>query len=385
MSESKVLIPTDPIWVKDSRQLSELCAKWAQQSAIAVDTEFMRTTTFFPKAALFQVGDGEGCYLLDPLLIEDFAAFRSLMANESVTKVMHSCSEDFEVFQTFLDVVPKPLFDTQLAAAFAGCGFSLGYARLVEQMLGIEVAKSETRSDWLQRPLSASQMRYAALDVAYLPVIYGLLVKQLESAGRLQWVRNDCAQLVAAAEQEFDPESYYIKIKSAWKLNRQQLAVLQMLASWRECEARDRNIPRNRLIKERTLWDMARIAPKDIQQLKRLEGMPPRTVSVDGAELLDIIDQASRLPEEFCPQRLPRPLPPESGDLMKALKLEQTETAERLGLAPEVLARKKDFELMVRGALQGEEVYPDSFSGWRMELMGERFASLLQAFIKESV
>jgi ribonuclease D len=383
MDQSQNLIATDPIWVDNSTELETLCARWRQQAAIAVDTEFMRTTTFFPKAALFQVGDGQGCYLIDPLAIENLEPFAELLRDDRVTKIMHSCSEDLEVFQTFLQVVPEPIFDTQVAAAFAGLGFSFGYARLVEACLGIEIAKSETRSDWLQRPLSVSQMNYAALDVAYLPVIYGLLVKQLSEQQRLEWVQQECFGIVDAAKQESDPETYYLKIKSAWKLNRQQLACLQMLASWRECEARDRNIPRNRLIKERTLWDMARLQPREIKDLKRLEGMPPRTISSDGNELLEIIDQAYRLPQEFCPHRLPRPLPPESGGLVKALKQVQQSYADDLQVPTEILLRKKDIEFMVRAALDdGRVSFPSNLKGWRQALMGDALACEIEKAIK---
>ncbi|GAA5315274.1 MAG: ribonuclease D [Candidatus Pelagadaptatus aseana] len=384
MAQTENLIATEPVWIDDGAELSRLCDQWCQQAAIAVDTEFMRTTTFFPNAALFQVGDGQGCYLIDPLAIDDLGPFSRLLCDERVTKVMHSCSEDLEVFQSFLGVVPAPVFDTQIAAAFAGLGFSMGYARLVEASLGIEVAKSETRSDWLQRPLSVSQMSYAALDVAYLPVIYGLLVKKLTEQQRLTWVLEECAGVITAAKQEPDPETYYTKIKSAWKLNRQQLACLQMLASWRECEARDRNIPRNRLIKERTLWDMARLRPTEIKDLKRLEGMPPRTINSDGNELLEIIDQAYRLPQEFCPHRLPRPLSPESGDLVKSLKKVQQQFAEDLGVPPEILLRKKDIEFMVRAALEQSCLsFPDNLKGWRQVLMGDALATEINSVIKK--
>lgn len=370
-------IPSDPIWVCETAELEQLCERWSQQAAIAVDTEFMRSSTFYPQTALFQVGDGQGCYLLDPLAIEDFSSFKRLMTNPSVTKVLHSCSEDIDVFQTFMGVTPSPLFDTQIAAAMCGHGFSLGYARLVEVLLGVAVPKSETRSDWLQRPLSQSQLQYAALDVAYLLVVYGLLVKQLKGSQRLEWMISDCADIVAQAEQGSDPDQYYVKVKSAWKLNRRQLCVLRALAGWREVEARYRDVPRNRLVKESALWEMARVQPTEIKHIARLEGVTPRMVSDDGDALLDIIEQQGRQPIEQCPAVLPRPLSPEQGDLLKALKQSVRETAERLDLAPEVLVRKKDYEDLIRAKMTNDDYSLNArLSGWRRGVVGESLLSL---------
>lgn len=372
-------IPSDPIWVSDSETLNQLCVRWSQQAAIAVDTEFMRSSTFFPKTALIQVGDGTGCYLIDPLSVDDFDAFSQLMINPDVVKVFHSCSEDMEVFQTFMQVTPAPLFDTQIAAAVAGRGFSLGYAKLIKVMLDVEIPKSETRSDWLQRPLSQSQLQYAAVDVAYLLVAYGLLLKELKQQDRLLWVQSDCDDIVHQAQQGVDPEQLYKKVKSAWKLNRKQLSVLQHLVSWREHEARARDVPRNRLIKERALWDMAKIQPTELRQISGLEGMTPRTVKQDGDQLLDIIQKASHIAEDQCPPRLPRPLPPEEGDLIKALKQKSRDIAEAIDVAPEALVRKKDFEDLVRSRMENASYSLNTrLLGWRRDVVGEELLSFAQ-------
>jgi len=372
-------IPSEPIWVSDSETLNDLCARWSQQAAIAVDTEFMRSSTFYPKTALFQVGDGKGCYLIDPLSMSDFSAFAQLMVNPNVTKVFHSCSEDMEVFQTFMQVTPTPLFDTQIAAAIAGKGFSLGYAKLIDVMLGVEIPKSETRSDWLQRPLSQSQLQYAAVDVAYLLVAYGMLLKELKDRDRLGWVESDCADIVRQAETGVEIDQLYLKVKSAWKLNRKQLSVLRELVSWRELQARERDVPRNRLIKERALWDMARQQPTEIYQISDLEGMTPRTIKQDGEQLLDVIQAASNVPEEQCPSRIPKPLPPAEGDLIKALKQKSRDIAELLAVAPEILVRKKDFEDLVRSRMENASYSLNSrLSGWRREVVGEELLCFAQ-------
>jgi ribonuclease D len=374
------VIPSDPIWVNNDEELQELCQRWSEQGALAIDTEFMRSSTFYPQTALFQVGDGQGCYLIDPLIIEDFEPFKNLMVNPDVTKVLHSCSEDLEVFQTFLEVVPTPLFDTQIAAAYVGLGFSLGYAKLIECLLNVSVPKDETRSDWLQRPLSQSQMQYAALDVAYLMVAYGVLLKKLKANRRLSWIQEDCAEIVTAAEEPVHPELFYTKIKSAWKLNRRELAVLQALTRWREIEARARNVPRNRLVKERALWDMARIMPTELKHLTGLEGMTPRMIKADGEQLLELIEEARHTQDDQCPPRIPKPLSADQGDLMKALKQTARDIAESLDIAPEVLVRKRDFEDLVRSGMADRNAYVlnQRLSGWRRDVVGDVLLSQAQ-------
>lgn len=369
-------IPTEPIWIEHSAELAQLCERWRQQGAVAIDTEFMRSDTFYPIAALIQVGDGRGCYLLDPLAIEDFEPLRALMLDTSVTKVMHSCSEDLEVFQRLLDVVPEPIFDTQIGAAFAGLGFSIGYANLINNLLGIELPKGETRSDWLQRPLSQAQLKYAALDVAHMLVIYGKLLQTLKDSERLQWVRNDCADLVRGARETPQLNNYYTKLGSAWKLRRRELAVLQCLCQWRETEARARNLPRNRLVKEAGLWELARWQPEDFVGLQRLKEVPPRLIKEDGEELLALIKAAQERDEATWPERLAPPLGREHAPLLKVLKQHVRERAEALGLPPELLMRKREYEALVRSGFdQADYQLPERLMGWRYTVIGESLLS----------
>lgn len=371
-------IATDPIWVGSAAELNALCESWQQQSAVAIDTEFMRTSTFYPIAALFQVSDGKGCYLIDPLSIDDFSGFKSLLTNPSVVKVLHACSEDLEVFQTFLGVLPSPLFDTQWAAACAGYDFSMGYARLIDETLSVTVAKSETRSDWLQRPLSESQLRYAALDVAYLLVAYGLLLQKLKLDTRLLWVEAECEQQVALAAAGSDFSQAYIKVKNAWKLSSRELAVLQALAQWREQAARDRDVPRNRLAKDGALWDLARSQPDNLNALPKIEGLAPRTVRGDGETLLALIANTLDQPTSADPERLPEPLARSTTDLVKALKQSARQVAESLGVPAEILLRKKDIESLVRSGQAGQYQLPERLLGWRKDVVGDRLLQLAE-------
>ncbi|MDQ2077949.1 ribonuclease D [Marinimicrobium sp. ABcell2] len=372
------IIPTDPIWIDQDADLAELCERWSQQAAIAVDTEFMRSDTFYPIAGLIQVGDGKGCYLIDPLAITDFEPFRQLMLNPAVTKVLHACSEDLEVFQRLLGVVPEPLFDTQIAAAFAGLGFSLGYAGLVKALLNIEIPKSETRSDWLQRPLAVAQLKYAALDVAHLLIVYGKLVQTLREKERLQWVADDCAELVRNARQEPDFLSYYLKVGSAWKLRRRELAILQQLCHWREVEARARDLPRNRLAKENALWEIARWQPTELAALQRVNDLPSRTLDRYGEQLLAIVKNGLEEDDESAwPERLPAPLGREHTSLLKALKRLVRERAQQLQVPPELLVRKREYEALVRSGFDsGDYHLPERLKGWRHPVVGEALLAL---------
>lgn len=374
-----MLIPSEPIWIDQDDQLAELCSTWRNQAAIAVDTEFMRSDTFYPIAGLLQIGDGKGCYLIDPLAIKNLAPLRELMLDTAVTKVLHSCSEDLEVFQRWLGVVPAPLFDTQIAAAFTGLGFSLGYSGLVKSVLTIEIPKDETRSDWLQRPLSIAQLNYAALDVAHMLIVYGKLLQLLKASERLEWVKSDCADLVANARKAEDYSDAYQKVGFAWKLRPQELAILKQLCIWREREARARDLPRNRLIKEPSLWEIARKKIQDIAHLSKVPDIPSRTLKNDAETILQIVRDALELDESSWPTRLEPPLAQSEGPLMKALKNYVREYAEQAQLPPEVLIRKKDYEYLVRSGMQGG-VYqlPARLLGWRFTLIGEGLLKVAQ-------
>lgn len=367
-----MIISAEPVWIAQNQELAELCERLRQQAAVAVDTEFMRTDTFYPIAGLIQLGDGKICYLIDPLSITDFSPLRELMLDEKVVKVLHSCSEDIEVFSSLLGEVPSPIFDTQIAAAFAGFGFSLGYAGLVKAVLNIDIPKDETRSDWLQRPLSESQLKYAALDVAHMLIVYGKLLQILKASERYTWVKSDCADLVTAARKIDDFNDAYQKVGFAWKLRPSELAILRELCIWREVESRARNIPRNRLIKEASLFELARKQPKDAAHLHRIEDIPARTLRADTETLLDIIRATAAIDPANLPARLDAPLAPTEAPLMKALKKYVRDASESLQLPPEVLIRKKEYEAIVRSGMKGGTfTLPERLLGWRYEVIGK--------------
>ena len=365
-------------WISSDAELAQHCKYWNTLAFIALDTEFIRVDTFYPIAGLLQISDGECTYLIDPLLVNDWSPLAELFKNQQVVKVLHACGEDLEVFSLLTGALPAPLFDTQIAAGYLNIGFSMGYSRLVQQLLDIELPKGETRSDWLQRPLSDLQVLYAAQDTAYLVDVYQALAQQL-SAQKHAWVLEDGAALVAGSAQVLEPYEAWRSIKLAWKLNPQQLAVLRELSAWRELQARKRDVPRNRIVRESTLWALAYEQPEDMAHLANLEDMHPRIIRQEGATLLDIIKQAKRLPEEHWPAVLPEPLPIDATKILKRLRKIGLDLGLKLDIAPELMLRKKILEELLRtGYPSGPYSLPSSLQGWRRDLMGDALLQCLE-------
>ncbi|HEX8541091.1 MAG TPA: ribonuclease D [Pseudomonas sp.] len=358
-------------WIRDDDSLALHCAQWQTLPFVALDTEFMRVDTFYPIAALLQIGDGACAWLIDPLLIKDWRPLSALLENPDVIKVVHACSEDLEVLLRLTGSLPAPLFDTQLAAAYLNLGFSMGYSRLVQEVLNIDLPKGETRSDWLQRPLSDTQISYAAEDAVHLAEVYNILRPRL-SADKYAWVLDDGAELVANLRREVDPYEVYREAKLAWKLSRAQLAVLRELCAWREREARARNLPRNRIVREHSLWPLAKTQPDNLVALAKIDDMHPKTVRQDGEFLLDLIKKSASVAPEQWPPALPEPLPIDAATLLKSLRALGQRYAEQLDMAPELMLRKKTLEALLKsGYPDGPYQLPESLRGWRRDLMGQ--------------
>ncbi|MGI6407316.1 MAG: ribonuclease D [Thiopseudomonas sp.] len=356
-------------WVTSNRQLQELCLLWQAEPFIVLDTEFVRVDTYYPRTGLIQLAVATGNYLLDPLQISQWDDFARLLENPDVVKVVHACGEDLEVFQRLSGALPQPLYDTQLAAAYAGLGFSWGYARLVEHFLQIELPKGATRSDWLQRPLSSEQELYAVQDVSYLARIYPQLDALLTQEKR-SWLLEDGAALVAA-QQPLDLQQLWQGVKQAWTLNARQAAALQLLCVWREEQARQRDIPRNWVLKEAVLLELAHRQPDSMTALERIDGISPGQLRHNGKQLLAILDQARELPDAGLPEALPEPLPLQAGKALKRLRKVGERFAAEQRMAPELTLKKKILtEALATGWPGGPFHLPDSLHGWRLEQLG---------------
>jgi ribonuclease D len=362
-------------WIDSDAALAELCKSLSTQSAIALDTEFVRTRTYYPHIGLLQIADKNGVYLIDPLAIDNAQPMADVLTNPAIVKVVHACSEDLEVFHYAFGVLPESLFDTQVAAGFAGYGASIGYANLLREIKHIDIPKQETRSDWLQRPLSDAQLRYAALDVEYLLEIYRGLVAKLQQQQRLLWVESDCQGMINKLRNTHHENTYYTRVKSAWKLDAEQLTVLAAICRWREGQAKKNDVPRSRIVKDVSLFDIALKLPMDMQQLKRIQEISPRFLDVLGKEFLTVVIETLN-DTGYYKEPLDRPLTSAQNTTLKSLKAEVRQVAESLDLPPELLVRKKDYEALIRSAPR--YYLPESLRDWRQEIIGDRLLQKVQ-------
>ncbi|HEX4495541.1 MAG TPA: ribonuclease D [Thermoanaerobaculia bacterium] len=352
--------------------LAAAARTWAEAPVLGLDTEFVRTNTFYHRLGLIQVSAGPASWLVDPLAARDLSPLAAVFRSPGV-KVIHSASEDIEVFYRALGVLPEPLFDSQIAGALAGAGAFLSYQKLVAAYLGVELAKEETRTDWMARPLSPGQLAYAAEDVAYLAPLYERLTAELEGLGRLSWVFEDSAALLDTSRFQEDDEAAYLRIKGAGRLDRRQLGALQTLAAWREKEARQRDLPRNFVLKEALLLDLASRRPKLPKDLPRLAAFDARQAARDGATWFELLEQAEARPESELPPRLAgKPFSPAAREVEARLRDKVRERATELNVPPEILAPRRTLDALLRLTVGRPDPHlPEELQGWRREAIGE--------------
>lgn len=363
-------------YIDNDVALAKFCAQASQTDFIAVDTEFVRTRTYFPQCGLIQINDGQSVVLIDPLKIKLWRPLAKLLENPDVVKVLHSCSEDLEVFWRLLGVMPTPLFDSQFAAALLNHGPSIGYAKLVEEMLNIPVDKGESRTDWLKRPLTNEQLHYAANDVIYLHRIYSKLAEPLHEIGKYDWVLKDSDALATKKQIGLPPEYRYLTVKNAWQLQGKQLAVLQRLTAWRFEKAVEQDKALNFVIKETCLLDISRRLPTHTSSLHSIPGMSGKDVRIHGDAIIGIVTDVADMDEAAYPERIKRLIDVRSyKKISQAIRNECQRIAEENQVPLELLASKKQVNQFLKWLwfdveeckMQRSE--PDLMKGWRYELL----------------
>jgi len=359
-------------WIDEERLLSRRIERWQSAEALALDTEFVRTDTFFAKLGLIQIADRHGAALVDPLAVDVTPVFK-LLANDQITKVMHSGSEDIAILLTQGKIDPSPIFDTQLAAGLLGLGPSLSYPALSIELLGIELDKGQQRSNWLQRPLSAAQRTYASNDVVHLLEVHQLLRERLIAAERFDWLQEDCDRLIENVNQNQSIQQHYQRFKLGWKLDSVGRGILWRLLEWRETDAIRLDRPRQRVLRDETILHLALEKPNSIEALKRAPKVSQGLIRKVGPELIKLIEHAQATPTEEQPARLPRPLGPETKSLMNALKTIVRQAAEGLQLPPELLCSRRDFVALIRN-----RALPQRLQGWRGEIIGQDLTRCIQ-------
>ena len=355
--------------------------------SIGLDTEFVRTNTFYAKLGLVQISDLKNCYLIDPSKIENWNSFAELLETSGVPVIIHSSSEDLSVLKTSVGGNPSNLFDSQLASAFLGEGFSLSYQALVKLKLDVDLDKNETRSDWLRRPLSIAQIKYAADDVCYLLALKEILEEQLGKTKKLAWFREECRKQVNATtliENQSQWEISYVNISKAWALKRPNLEHLQQLCFWRELKARESNKPRNWIAKDKDLFNLALaltdLMPLTRERLKRVEIESKSFMRDFGDEILALVKQPRSNFSSVDEGLLKYPLTSVAKAKLSACQTAVAEISKSLSRAPGLLGRKRALQEFLRSfELHGELHWSGEFSGWRKEVLEEKFVSIFKA------
>ena len=364
-------------FVNTSEEFEKLCSHLNSVSWMGLDTEFVRTNTFYGKLGLLQISDSNKCYLIDPKEVSCWKCFVDLLKDPSNSVVMHSSSEDLNILKTTIKEIPGNLFDSQLAAAFLGIGFSLSYQSLIGSILNVEIEKNETRSNWLKRPLSESQLQYAANDVCYLLPLKDLLKEKLSKINRLQWFQEECLSMLFAATEFDNPsgwEKSYSSIKNSWKLEKSNLEHLQKLCYWREVKARELNKPKSWIAKDSDLYKLSAIATNvkslTIRGLASVEFDDQGLIVDHGEELLAALRESN---SSLCPiedEILNRPLSPAGRKTLKRAQEIVSNTASRLSIAPELLGRKRSLQRLIRDFENfGDLRWSGELSGWRREIL----------------
>jgi ribonuclease D len=366
------------VYIDNAAALSALCSELRHQTQhqpwLALDTEFMREKTYFPQLCLLQVGTAETVACIDPLILTDLTPLLELIYDSSITKVFHAAHQDLEIFYHLTQAVPAPIFDTQVAAPLLGHPSQAGYAALVQDILGITLNKGHARTDWARRPLSEAQLSYAADDVRYLGQVYVKLREQLEAEKRLSWLKDDFARQADPARYEYAPDLAWKRIRATKRMRGKALAIVQTLAAWREQKARDKNLPRNWLLRDDTLCDLAQLAPQSRKELQQIRGLNEKQLNQIETELLPLISTAITGPVDKSkpPQRPARPTPQQEA-LIEALMAVVHIQALHNNMHPTTLASRKDVEQW----LLNQQADSPLMSGWRRDIIGEALSGLL--------
>jgi len=354
--------------------LAERVAGWTAAPWLALDTEFLREDTYHPKLCLIQVSDGrsEACLDAQALSAGALAPFWALLAAPDQAKVFHAASQDLEIMVRQSQRIVQPLFDTQIAAALLGYGDQLGYAALVEKMLGVKLDKTLTRTDWSRRPLSPAELAYAAADVSHLAEIHPRLTEGLSARGRLPWLQEDCARMADVERYRNPPETAWKRLKGLARLAPAMQPAAIALAAWREQVAQERDRPRKWIIDDDALYRIAERRPQSFDELKALQVLPPKTLERHGAAILAAVMQARDLQMPAAAQELP--LSESAKALMKKLQEGLRQIAEQLEIPASLIAPRADVEALVR---YGADAEAGVLVGWRRDIAGAALLRLL--------
>ena len=362
-------------YINHPDQLPKLCEQIQQASWIALDTEFLREKTYYPKFCLLQIATLDWVACVDPIALPDLSTLFDAIYNPAIVKVFHSCRQDLEIFFQIIGKLPEPIFDTQIAAPLLGFQDNPGYAMLVSSFLNINLSKAHTRADWSKRPLSNDEIDYAADDVIYLCQIYQIMTQKLTELGRIDWLTQDFAELSNPAHYQVQPEKAWLRIKGQNKLTGKQLSIIQTVAEWREKTAQAEDRPKNWLLRDELLFDIAKLQPETVTDLAAVRGINERAVQRYGKELCQLITVAkNRPPIALTIKDRPAKKTQQQEAILDILTALVRIRAEENELNPTILASRKDLEALL---FNGDEECP-LLHGWRYAMAGRELVGLLK-------
>ncbi len=369
--------------ITDTNDLVQVCTSLSKADFIAIDTEFMRESTFWPDLCLIQMAAGEDEIIVDTIAEGlDLAPFFDLMANEKVTKVFHAARQDIEIVHHQAGIIPTPVFDTQIAAMVCGFGESVSYGMLVKKMLNTELDKSSRFTDWSRRPLTNKQLTYAIGDVTNLRDLYPSLKDQLHQNSRANWLDEEMAVLTNPATYESHPEDAWKRLKMRVR-NQKALGVMMQLAEWRETEAQRQNVPRRRVLKDEAIYDIATQAPTSEAELSGLRSVHQGFArSAKGRGVIEAVKLGLRRdPATLPPIKRSEPLPADALAILDLLRVLLKAAAGRHGVAPKLIATASELEEIARN----QDADLPSLKGWRRELFGSDAIAVCQGRLGLSV
>ena len=377
-------------YVTDQSALEALCLVLRQSPRLALDTEFVGEDTFIPRLELIQVATASTAAVIDFPAVQasgSLDVFWELVCDPKIEKIVHAGRQDLDLFATHAGQIPKPFFDTQIAAAMVGYGAQVAYANLVQRLHGTKLEKAHTFTNWSARPLSDDQIAYALEDVEFLLPIHTHLQDRLSSLGRLEWVSEEFARLESAVgEKSREPQERYQRIRGWDTLKPKGAVVLRELAAWREAEARRRNVPRGRVMRDEVLLQLARHPPKSVHELRGLRGVHSSEVDRHGEQLLATITSALALPSSAWPE-VPRERKPdpESTGIVELLQAVLKARAAEQGIAPTMLATSSDLQTLVEARQNRATLDVPILRGWRRQLVGDLLLQVLDGEITITV
>ena len=360
--------------ISTTPELASLCRDLSSADFIAVDTEFMREQTYYPKLCLIQVASPDAAATIDPLARDlDLKPLWELMAQPGQVKVFHAARQDLEIFHIESGFIPAPVFDTQVAAVVCGFGDQISYVNLVRAVTGEQLDKSSRFTNWSKRPLTDKQLHYALGDVTHLRDVYHHLRDELQKSGRASWLDEEMAVLTNSSTYEQHPEEAWQRLKSKVK-NRRSMAVLMSLAAWRERAAQKQDVPRQRILRDDALYDIANQSPRSTEDLASLRSLGEGfSRSGRAKEIIAAVDEGLvRNIQDVPTLRHGQPLSAEATATLELLKVLLKSAAARHGVAPRLIADASDLEQLARH----ENPHVPALQGWRRDLFGADALSL---------